>query len=411
MADSVSGLNVFVRDRVCGRLGLDERRRFVFAYAPGWLREGGFPLSLSLPLRPEPYDDDEARPFFANLLPEGELRPLIARRLGVSPENSYALLEKIGGDCAGAVSLLPHSERPLERSGYRELDEEGLSRVLEELPRRPFLAGEAGVRLSLAGAQSKLPVYVEEGRVFIATGSSPSTHILKPPIPGFAGTVENEAFCMALARELGLPAAEAVIRKGRDTVLVVTRYDREREEGGGVLQVHQEDFCQALGVLPEQKYESEGGPSLEDCFALLERASVRPAADRQALLGWVVFNALAGNADGHAKNLSLMLAKPGPRLAPFYDLLSTAAYPELSSRPAMRIGGEDRPEWVQPRHWDRLADAAGLKRRYVQGRVRDMASRIVPLAERLARGFAETEEARETVDGIVEEIRRRAGRM
>ena len=70
MADSVSGLNVFVRDRVCGRLGLDERRRFVFAYAPGWLREGGFPLSLSLPLRPEPYVDDEARPFFANPLAE-----------------------------------------------------------------------------------------------------------------------------------------------------------------------------------------------------------------------------------------------------------------------------------------------------------------------------------------------------
>jgi len=406
MPDAVTGLHVFFRERVCGRLGLDERRRFVFAYDPEWLRTGGFPLSLSLPLRPEPYADDEARPFFANLLPEGQLREVIARRLRVSTENTYGLLERIGGDCAGAVSILPGPEGAVERSGYRELDEEGLHRVLEQLPSRPFLAGEEGIRLSLAGAQNKLPVYVEEDRFFIAVGNRPSTHILKPPVADLAGTVENEAFCMALARRVGLPVAEAVIRRNRETILLVTRYDRDRDRDGDVLRVHQEDFCQALGVLPEQKYENEGGPSLADCFDLVDRFSIRPAPDRQALLGWVVFNALIGNADGHAKNLSLLLADPGPRLAPFYDLLSTRVYPRLSKKSAMKIGGEDRAAWIQKRHWERLADAVGLKRRYVTETVRKTASRIVPEAEALARDL----EGGGVVEAVVEVIRRRAGR-
>jgi serine/threonine-protein kinase HipA len=411
VSDRASGLNVYYRDQVCGRLSLDEARRFVFAYDPEWLGwPDAFPLSLSLSLRPEAYADDTARPFFANLLPEGELRRLIARQFHLSVENVYGLLERIGGDCAGAISIFPPQEKPDGRSGYRALDEEGLHHVLKELPMRPFLAGEEGIRLSLAGAQNKLPVYIERDTIFIAEGNSPSTHILKLPIPDFEGTVENEFFCMTLARGMGLPVPDVVIRRNRDILLVVTRYDRVKGPNGAVLRLHQEDFCQALGILPDQKYEAEGGPSLPDCFSIIKRYSIRPAKDQQALLGWVIFNFLIGNADAHAKNLSLMLTGPGPRLALFYDLLSTQVYPHLTGKLAMKIGGENRGDWLQWRHWERFADDVGLKGRYVKDRVRNMAARIAPIARTLSESVAENIRGASIVNQVVDLIQKQASR-
>ncbi len=410
MTDKISGLDVYFRDRLAGCLWQDEKRRFVFRYDDGWLKSSGaFPLSLSLPLRKEPYADDAARPFFANLLPEGEIRELIARQFRLSEQNVLALLEKIGGECAGAVSILPRGAKPVVRSGYRELDEEGLHQVLAELPKRPLLAGEKGIRLSLAGAQNKLPIFIDDkNRICIATGNSPSTHILKPPIPRIDESVENEAFCMELARRMGLPVADSLIRKNRDTILVVKRYDREQKKDGTILRLHQEDLCQALGVLPEQKYESEGGPALEKCFTLLKEYSIRPAADQRALLGWVIFNVLVGNADAHAKNLSILFTDKGPRLAPFYDLLSTQVYPNLAKKLAMKIGGENRVSWLHARNWERFADAVSLKRRYVLGTVRSMADKIVSVADPVAKSFEEINDSAEIVGKVMELLRKRA---
>lgn len=383
-------LNVYFRDHLAGRLWLDERRHFVFEYDAGWLgQKGAIPLSLSLPLRKEPYIDDSARPFFANLLPESEIRKMIARHLRISEENDFAILREIGGECAGAVSVLPEDSSPVENPGYRELDEEELYRIIAELPRRPFLVGEKGVRLSLAGAQNKLPVYMEGNRIFIATGNAPSSHILKPPIQGLAETVENEAFCMMLASRMGLSVPKAMIRPGRGRLYVVQRFDREREKGGKILRLHQEDFCQALGALPDQKYESEGGPSLARCFGLLKEKSTSPAADQKALLSWVIFNFLIGNADAHAKNLAILYAARGPRLAPFYDLICTRVYPDLTDRMAMRIGGENRPDWMQSRHWERFSAEINIKPRLILQTLREMAQRIIPQADVLAKVFTD----------------------
>ena len=370
MSEKAPGLDVYFRDGLAGQLWLDERRRFVFQYDPGWVKSSqALPLSLSLPLRLEVFADDASRPFFRESPARRRNPGAVARQFHISEKNEYAMLEKIGGECAGAVSILPQGARLPGASGYRELDEEDLHKVLTELPRRPLLAGEKGIRLSLAGAQNKLPVYMEEDKIFVTKGSSPSTHILKPPIPRFEETVENEAFCMTLARRMGLPVAEAIIRKNQDIILVVTRYDRERKRDGTVVRLHQEDFCQALGILPEQKYESEGGPSLQQCFVLLKEHSIRPAADQRALLGWVAFNVLIGNADAHAKNLSILFTNKGPRLAPFYDLLSTQVYPTLAERFAMKIGRENRARWLHTRHWERFAETVSLKPRYVLNRV------------------------------------------
>jgi serine/threonine-protein kinase HipA len=405
-------LNVFFRDHLVGRLWLDERRRFVFEYDAGWLgQKGAIPLSLSLPLRREPYIDDSARPFFANLLPESEIRKVIARQLRISEENDFAILREIGGECAGAVSVLPEDSFPQENPGYRELDEEELHRIIAELPRRPFLVGEKGVRLSLAGAQNKLPIYMEGNRIFIATGNAPSTHILKPLIQGLAETVENEAFCMMLASRMSLSVPKVTIRPGRDRLYIVERFDREREKDGKILRLHQEDFCQALGVLPDQKYESEGGPSLARCFGLLKEKSTSPAADQKALLSWVIFNFLIGNADAHAKNLAILYTVRGPRLAPFYDLICTRVYPDLTDRMAMRIGGENRPDWIQSRHWERFSAEINIKPRLVLQTLQEMPQRIIPQADALAKDFNDEFRQSPIVGKILDGIKKRTSRI
>jgi serine/threonine-protein kinase HipA len=393
MIDDTEGnrLAVYLYDALIGHLWLDERQRFVFQYMKETInRKERIALSLSLPFREEPYADDMSRPFFANLLPEADIRRIIAQRLGISEKNDFILLKKIGGECAGAVSVLPENLSPQEKPGYRELDEDELHKIITSLPQKPLMAGDRGIRLSLAGAQNKLPIYMEGNKIYLATGNAPSTHILKPPIKGLEGTVINEAFCMVLAGKMGLQVPEVTVRKNLDTLFIVKRFDRKAVQNGKVIRLHQEDFCQALGFLPDQKYESEGGPSLSQCFELIAKASIRPAADRLALLKWVVFNVLIGNADAHAKNLAILLTERGPCMAPFYDLICTKVYEGLTEKLSMKIGGENRPAWLQPRHWEKFAESAAIKQNLVLQTLSDMIHNIVPKAEATSQEFYQT---------------------
>ena len=371
-------LEVWLLGQSVGQL-IQADGRLSFSYSPRWLQSpSAQPLSRSLPLRPESFDDKATRPFFAGLLPEGDKRKLVAMALQVSPQNDYALLNGIGGECAGAVTLLEPGQQPtgLPSEQYvRWLDDGELITILDELPRRPMLAGKDGLRLSLAGAQDKLPVVFVNGHIGLPKQNTPSSHILKPAISAVEGSVYNEGFCMALAMRLKLSVASTSIRRVADRVyLLVERYDRLRQPDGSLQRLHQEDFCQALGVAPEYKYQNEGGPDLTQCFDLIRKATRPSAPQVLRLLDYVIFNALIGNHDAHAKNFSLIYTRRGTVLAPLYDTLSTAVYANLTDKMAMKIGSKYKFTEVQKQHWEQFAQAAGLSPIQVKKRILTLAS-------------------------------------
>jgi serine/threonine-protein kinase HipA len=359
--------------------------RLSFSYLSDWLNtSNAIPLSQSLSLQSEAFDDRATRPFFAGLLPEGDKRKLIAQALHVSRQNDFALLDGIGGECAGAVSLLEPGQMPQARDNHdlvRWLDEVELLRLLDEMPKRPMLAGEEGLRLSLAGAQDKLPVVAEGDRIGLPLFNSPSSHILKPAIAGVDGSVFNEGFCLALANALKLDTVKAEIRRISDRpYLLVERYDRQVTADGRLMRLHQEDFCQALAIAPEYKYQHEGGPDLSQAFGLLRRATRPSAPQILKLLDFAIFNAMVGNHDAHGKNFSLLYTTQGIVLAPFYDVLSTAVYPNLTDKMAMKISSKYRFTEVQLRHWERFATEAGLSAAQVKKRILNIAGRLPDLA-------------------------------
>lgn len=382
-------LDVYLHNDLVGKLVQDDGGRMLFQYTENWLnKQGSTPLSRSLPLRKGRFNTKECRGFFAGILPEQSKREIIARNLGISAHNDYAMLEQIGGECAGAVTFIPVGQSLPERNySYQTLSPQELAAILKELPRRPLLAGDQGIRLSLAGAQDKVAVRIEGDEISLPLGGAPSTHILKPAVERFAGVVFNEALCMQLAATVGLPTAKAESRTVDGIeYLMVERYDRtHRQVAGGapVLErLHQEDFCQAQGIVSEMKYQKEGGPSLKQCFGLLREVSSAPVIDLARLLDAVIYNYLIGNNDAHGKNFSLLCHDAGTAneqigLAPLYDLVSTIHYPELSRDMAMKIGREYSSEKVTPQDFERLAEEAGFAKPIVRRRVPDLANILI----------------------------------
>ena len=405
-------LDVYIGDDITGHLIQDDGGQMSFTYAEDWLnKQGSVPLSQSLPLRSEPFKGKECRGFFGGILPEEAKREIIAQNLGISARNDYAMLERIGGECAGAVTFVPAGGALPERNyDYHKLSDKELAGILRELPRRPLLAGEKGIRLSLAGAQDKVAMRIEGGEISLPLGGAPSTHILKPAVERFDGVVFNEALCMKLAAASGLAAAAVETRTVDGTdFLVVERYDRHHDkaaDGTPTLErLHQEDFCQALGFVPEMKYQIEGGPSLKQCFGLLRDVSNAPVIDLAKLLDAVIFNYLVGNNDAHGKNYSLLykpLEKGGreTRLSPLYDIVSTVYYPDLSRDMAMKIGSEYSSENVTSRDFEQLAEEAGLGKALVRRRVPELADTVIA-------SLAKVEIANPTFEKVAALIRER----
>jgi serine/threonine-protein kinase HipA len=402
-------LDVYLQSQLAGKL-TSTNAQLSFAYDPGYLQHpNARKLSTSMPLQSGVFGHSIAATFFSGLLPDEGVRARLAQYLSISERNTFALLKAIGGECAGAISLYPEGITPQSQQApsYRTLSEVETDEVLASLDKRPLLAGEEDVRISGAGAQNKLMIaFTAEGKIAIPTGSTASTHIIKPPIQGLDDSVFNEFFCMQLSSAIGLPTPETSILwiKGKPYYLVA-RYDRHKNDFGIVHRLHQEDFCQAMHIAPEMKYENEGGPTLEQCFALLSTriaSGAMAGKNKITLLQGVIFNFLIGNGDAHGKNFSILYQGEAESLAPFYDLLCTLIYTDAyKAKMAMKIGGKYKFKEVSIRHWGELGHALGLRPDFVRRQIMIINNDVAKSAASL---FGKLNSNPETASPVYEKI-------
>lgn len=349
-----------------GRVRSDAGGRLSFIYGDDWRQApDAYPLSLSMPLAAKEHRQSVVEAFLWGLLPDNErVLDRWAAKFQVSARNVFALISHVGEDCAGAVQFVTPDRLEAIRSGKDDkvewLDESDVAQRLQTLR-----ADHAAWRLprdtgqfSLAGAQPKTALLLQKDRWGIPSGRLPTTHILKPPTGHFDGHAENEHICLMLARSLGLPTAQSkVMHFGKEIAIVIERYDRQRK-GNDIIRVHQEDVCQALGIMPTKKYQNEGGPGPASIVELLRTYSTDREEDVDTFIAALGFNWLIAGTDAHAKNYSLLLSGPHVRLAPLYDVASILPYDEFDLRKvklAMKIGGEYRLSQIGLRHWQKFA--------------------------------------------------------
>ena len=380
--------------REIGRVHREAKARLSFTYDRAWREaDEAYPLSLSMPLAAAEHGPDVVEPFLWGLLPDNEqVLDRWARKFQVSVRNPFALIANVGEDCAGAVQFVRPERLDEVQSGAADkvewLDETDIIerlRALREDHAAWRLPRDTG-QFSLAGAQPKTALLFDNGRWSIPSGRLPTTHILKPPTGHFDGHAENEHVCLALARALGMPAADSrVAHFGEEIAIVVERYDRVRLRNE-IVRVHQEDVCQALAVLPTRKYQNEGGPSVAAIVELLRTHSSERADDIATFIDAIGFNWLIAGTDAHAKNYSLLLSSgPRVRLAPLYDVASILPYDDFDMRKiklSMKVGGEYQLQDVGLRQWRKLAQEARID----EGRLID---RLVAMTKQIPDALAD----------------------
>lgn len=374
-------LDVYLHAELAGTLDSAANDEITFTYDP----KAAHPISVGMPLEERTFGNSHCEAFFGGLLPESDdARKALGRRFGISANNNFSLLRAIGAECAGALSILEAgTPLPDERPGnIRVLPENELAQHIRELPLRPLFVGVNGIRLSLSGVQDKAAVSVVPDGIGIPAGE-PTTHILKPDLQRAPGVIYCEYLCMKTASRLGMNVASVQLGKAEDQVyLLVERYDRRRsKQSNDLKRIHQEDFCQAMAIPSKRKYQEDGGLDLKDCFQLLSKTAV-PAKERINLLSAVIFNFLVSNMDVHGKNFSLLHSSNGMQLAPLYDVICTAAFPEYAQRLAMDIGDYFEPEEIYAHQWRTLCEDVGYAYREFQKKAKFLYTELPSAVER-----------------------------
>lgn len=417
---TINNLNVYLNKNFIGVLKQDVKGggSLSFSYDTQYVNsQNPLPLSISLPIKSEIFNDKSVRPFFAGLLPENEQLDLLSKQLKTSAKNPFAILAKIGRDCAGSVEVLGISEKPIKYGEGKtiKLTEDKLYNILNEVYSNPLLAGgKKKIKLSLAGAQSKIAVFFDEKANSLPelTDGLPSTHILKPTMPHFPDSVYNEFFCMKLAQKMGLNVAEVFLKFAKEKpFLLIRRYDR-KQVNGLTTRIHQEDFCQALGIMPEMKYQGiDGGPGIRKCMDLITKNSSQPANDILHFIHAIIFNYLIGNADAHGKNFSFLFQDDKTTLAPLYDLLCTATHKQLDQNMAMKIGRIKNPERMTLHNWHSLVPNTQTAKLTMTKMLRMSAHNIKCLAEELQNDFDKQDITSPIFDDIIKVISNRSSRI
>jgi serine/threonine-protein kinase HipA len=386
----MSELLIMIEGNLIGRVRADKAGRLSLDYEASWREsQQGHSLSVTMPLAQLTYLQKPVLSYLWNLLPEN---PNVLQRWGqqyhVSAANPFKLLENVGADVPGAAQFIPPERLEEIQSAQRPtiqwmtIDELGerLRQLRADIAavRRP---GDIG-KMSLPGAQAKTAYYwdTKVNRWGVPGGRTATTHIIKPCVPGFDGLVENEHFCQDIAARLGMPAANSHVLALDQTYIVVERYDRLPPAAGSsfVQRIHQEDLCQALGLMPGKKYEEDGGPGIPQIVTLIRRVSSDPDVDVDRFLQANMFNWLIGGTDAHAKNYSLLIgAGDEIRLAPLYDLSSQLPYPELiEQRLSMKIGDHHEIRRVGIADWRKLARDCTIEEERVLDLLADMANAL-----------------------------------
>jgi serine/threonine-protein kinase HipA len=373
-------LGVFLNGMRVGDLTRMPGTDLSFQYDANWLlRKDALAISLSLPLREDTWRGPNVYAFFDNLLPDNDLfRRRLAEKTRADGTGPFELLARIGRDCVGALQFLQDDEETansttLETTPLSDMD---IGEILRTLKTSPLgLRPETGFRISLAGAQEKTALLRIGGKWHEPHGNTPTSHILKPAIGRLPNGIDlrtstvNEWLCLHLASFFGLDVARAELADFDGvSCLVVERFDRKWDATGQRLhRIPQEDLCQALGVSPTRKYETEGGPSIRLIMEFLNGSDARDQDRASFLRAQLVFYLLAA-IDGHAKNFSVFLRPVGFCLTPLYDIMSV--HPALASRQlqikeaslAMAVGTRRhyRLAEIQRRHWEQTAKAVGL---------------------------------------------------
>lgn len=359
----------------------------VLTYDRDWQERGGrLPLSLALPAVRRVHEAPIPEHFFDALLPDNaDVRSRWGREWGVDGNSTLALLGAVGADLPGAVQVLtPKDDPPLQGRVVR-LDENGLLDLVLRLREDPT-AWVADIELgafSLAGAQRKIALVYEGDTWGRATGSAPTTHIVKVGAPGLRGQAAVEHFSLRVAHHLGLEVATSTLLPIEgESVLVVERFDRIRMDGR-IARLHQEDFCQALGKDPRKRYHAEGAPQAAEIARVLWQNTIRPAEEVRRFASALVLQLLIGGTDAHARNYSIQHLEGGSRLAPLYDVATVLPYlpSGRSPRLAMAIGGETVSDRITGEHLLAEERACRLPKGWLAGRIGELVDGLPPAIE------------------------------
>lgn len=385
----MSALFVFYENQRVGVLLRDENLISSFSYDEQWQRSpNSFPLSLAMPLSEKSFANKITLSFFENLIPEGEVLDALEQDHNI--HGTFEFLERFGQDCAGAISVTPNERfsyhphnAPLQKIELEDIyraigNRESIAVVVSEM--------DHGY-LSLAGAQDKFAGIFKEGSLYLPTQGAPTTHIIKTPIlrRGIKESVYNEYYCMELARAIGLNVAACSILDGDYPLFITERYDRFKDSQNLVHRIHQQDFCQAQGVISEAKYEFKGGPSIKNNYELLLNhvSATKRISALHEFLSWICFNLIIGNNDSHSKNISLLVVDNKNELAPFYDLLCTAIYDSLHKEFSFKIGDRYDVAKIGLNQFTMLEDNLGIKKGSFTQRIKDTRELITTHKDRV----------------------------